>query len=144
MYINYSFVLDVFNQKIPIEQQEVKDKISFNIPNCYEVYQGSLIVFYVSEAKLSSQIKTVSAVAQSSCTLKFSTDMENLLSAADYADLEIHCKDRKILKCHKNLLAARSPVFKTMLESDFNEGKSGIINLDYMELEFVKVNEALL
>ncbi len=69
--------------------------------------------------------------------------MENLLSTADFADLEIHCKNGKVQKCHKNLLAARSPFFKTMLESDFKEGNTGIIKLDYMELEFVKVNKAL-
>ncbi len=123
-------------------QQELKDEICFNYNRLHFFPHG--IVFCVSEANMCSQIKSVSAVVKSSCKSRYLTDMENMLSDIKYTDLEIHCKDGKVQKCHKILLAARSPVFKTMLESDFKEGNTGIIKLEYMELEYVKVNKALL
>ena len=96
------------------------------------------IKLFVSSASIRKKKQIF--VAEKTCTATFLSNMERLLSNGDNADVEIHCKDEKILKCHRLLLAARSPVFKTMLESDFEEGNTGVIKLDYMELDIVKVN----
>ena len=58
---------------IDIVKQELKDEISFNFLRLHR--DG--IVFHVSEAYLCSQIKTPSAVGNSSCSSRFFTDMEN-------------------------------------------------------------------
>jgi speckle-type POZ protein len=43
------------------------------------------------------------------------------------ADFELECNDGKTLKCHKFILAARSPVFRTMLSVDMKESREGFV-----------------
>ena len=102
-----------------------------------------MIKLSVSGAKQVKTSNPVASVEKKTCTKTFLFNMEKLLTTGDYADVEIHCKDGKVVKCHKNLLAARSPVLKTMLDSDFKEGNTGEIKLDYMEMDIVKVNNSL-
>jgi speckle-type POZ protein len=45
------------------------------------------------------------------------------------ADFELECNDGKTLKCHKFILAARSPVFRTMLSIDMKEAKEGFVDV---------------
>lgn len=41
----------------------------------------------------------------------------------DFKDCELHTSDGIVLKCHKPILAARSPVFEAMFASGMNEVK---------------------
>ena len=54
---------------------------------------------------------------------KLSDDFGRLLTDKEFSDIEIHCDD-KVLPCHRNFLAARSPVFKAMLQADMKEKQS--------------------
>ena len=77
-------------------------------------------------------------------TPDLSTDLEKLLTESKYSDVEIICSDGEILKCHKALLCARSPVLEAMFSNDFKEVSSGQIKLDYFDTEVVKVIVSLL
>ncbi|ODN00365.1 Speckle-type POZ protein, partial [Orchesella cincta] len=44
-------------------------------------------------------------------------------------DVTIKCRRGTEFSAHKDILAARSPVFKAMLSSEFKEGKTGTINI---------------
>ena len=72
-------------------------------------------------------------------TSNITTDLEKLLTESKYSDVEIICSDGEILKCHRNILSARSPVLEAMFSSDFKEVSSGQIKLDYFDTEVVKV-----
>ena len=114
------------------EDHEVKDKLIIHSSKIDDIMAVILVVASTSVTKTPAAVKK-------SCTAIFLSNLEKLLTTGEYADVEIHCKDGEVVKCHKNLLAARSPVFKTMLDSDFKEKDSGTIKLDYMEIGIVKV-----
>ena len=54
---------------------------------------------------------------------KLSDDFGQLLTDKEFSDIEIHCGD-KVLPCNQIFLAARSPVFKAMLQADMKEKQS--------------------
>jgi len=60
-------------------------------------------------------------------------DFESLLMSNEHSDVIVTC-DNKEFKCHKNILTCRSPVFKTMLESNMKEKESGRIEIKDMKL----------
>jgi len=60
-------------------------------------------------------------------------DFESLLISNEHSDVIVTC-DNKEFKCHKNILTCRSPVFKTMLESNMKEKESGRIEIKDMKL----------
>ena len=72
-------------------------------------------------------------------TSNITTDLEKLLTEGKYSDVEIICVNGEILKCHRNILSARSPVLEAMFSNDFKEVSSGQIKLDYFDTEVVKV-----
>ena len=61
-------------------------------------------------------------------------DFQTLFLSKDHADVIIRCGD-KVFDCHKNILASRSQVFKTMLEADMKEKMSGEIEIKNMDHE---------
>jgi len=61
-------------------------------------------------------------------------DMESLLRSQTYTDVLVTCGNKKF-QCHKNILTCRSPVFKTMLESNMKEKEAGSIEIKDMKLE---------
>ena len=77
-------------------------------------------------------------------TSNITTDLEKLLTEGKYSDVEIICVNGEILKCHRNILSARSPVLEAMFSNDFKEVSSGQIKLDYFDTEVVKVILSLL
>ncbi len=118
-----------------IEEIEVRDSvwITHGLP--------SAVKFLSVKFSFSSTVvypQTTVKKKKSSTTL--STDLLNLLTSGDYADVEIWCKDDKVIKCHKYILSSRSDVFKKMLDSNFKEGNTGTIKLDYMEFHIVQVH----
>ena len=132
-------IIKTYLVKADIDNHEVNDKFSFTVDSrritVTEIFKVELCVY---SAIVINEAKTP-AVVKKSCTATFLSNLEKLLNTGEYADVEIHCKDGEVVKCHKILLAARSPVFKTMLDSDFKEKDSGTIKLDYMEIGIVKV-----
>jgi len=63
-------------------------------------------------------------------------DFSQLFESENYSDVTVTCADKEF-RCHKNILASRSPVFKTMLESDMKEKKTGRIEIKNMSSEVV-------
>ena len=62
--------------------------------------------------------------------LDFKLNFEFLLENKNFSDITIQCGSRgKTFHAHKNILAARSEVFKAMLESGMEEVQSGVINV---------------
>merc|ERR1719342_1871137 len=55
-------------------------------------------------------------------------DFETLFLSKDHSDLKIRCGG-KVYDCHRNILASRSQVFKTMLESNMKEKLTGEIEI---------------
>ena len=51
---------------------------------------------------------------------QLSQHLNLLFTSNEYADITIECGDKKF-KCHKIILASRSPVFKTMFDADMKE-----------------------
>ena len=62
---------------------------------------------------------------------ELSRDILTLLSDVKFTDIEITCGE-KTFSCHKNILSARSPVFKAMFQADMKETTSGKVEIkDY-------------
>jgi speckle-type POZ protein len=58
-----------------------------------------------------------------------SEDIEEMYQDETFADFSLTCSDGEVLKCHKFMLAARSPVFRTMLSIDMKEAKEGFVEV---------------
>jgi len=68
---------------------------------------------------------------------QLSQDFETHFLSKEHSDVIIKCGD-KLYDCHKFILTSRSPVFKSMIESDMKEKISGeveIKNMDHDVLE---------
>ena len=129
---------DCLVMKNDIEEIEVRDRvwITIGLPSAVK-----FLGFRVSFS--STHVYPQTTVEKKTSPTTLSTDLLNLLTSGDYTDLEIFCKDDKVIKCHKNILSSRSDVFKKMLDSDFKEGNTGTIKLDYMEFHIVQVQICL-
>jgi len=127
----YSTGTNTKQNRVGLEKLEITDRIC--IPVCFppadKIYQ---VCLEVSSAHLCPEKKT------STATLSTDFAKVKLLSCGEYSDIKILCKDDKVVKCHKIILASRSDVFKKMLDNDFKEGNSGIIKLDYMDLHIIQ------
>jgi len=71
---------------------------------------------------------------QNDSNLQLSRDLGLLYETKEYADVSITCRGKKF-ECHKNILASRSPVFKTMLDSDMKERHTGNVVIKDMDPE---------
>merc|ERR1719300_1040819 len=65
---------------------------------------------------------------------KLSQDFESIINSQEYSDIAVTCGNKEF-KCHKIILTCRSPVFKTMLESNMKEKETGSIEIKDMKLE---------
>ena len=81
----------------------------------------------VLEITVYGEGKTVSGskVSETSNTLqqrqeKLRDDFGKFLDTKEFSDIKIHC-DEKVFPCHHFVLAARSPVFKAMLQAEMKE-----------------------
>jgi len=68
---------------------------------------------------------------------QLSQDLELLFTSNEYADITIVCGD-KTFKCHKIILASRSPVFKTMFDADMKEKEAGSVEIKNMTPEVLE------
>lgn len=56
-------------------------------------------------------------------------DLLKMLDELLFTDFELKCSDAVTLKCHKNILAARSPIFYAMISADLREAQQGFVNI---------------
>jgi len=68
---------------------------------------------------------------------KLSQDLNDLYITKEYADTSITCGD-KSFRCHKIILASRSPVFKAMLNSEMQEKETGSVAIKNMTPEVLE------
>ena len=68
---------------------------------------------------------------------QLSQDFGLLFTSNEYADVTIVCGD-KTFKCHKLILASRSPVFKTMFDADMKEKEAGSVEIKNMTPEVLE------
>ena len=66
-----------------------------------------------------------------------SKDFSELLESGLNHDAEIKCGEHTV-KIHKNILCARSEVFRAMLESDMLEGLSGVIEIHDTDITYLQ------
>jgi len=66
-----------------------------------------------------------------------SADMHSILSDSSSSDLTLVCPDGEV-QVHRCIMAGRSPVFKSLLESDMMEMKSGRVRIQDFEIKVVR------
>jgi len=59
--------------------------------------------------------------------------MKTLLLDANLSDVVLKCQEEEI-RCHKNILGARSPVFYRMFDVNMEEKKSGVVEIEDIDL----------
>lgn len=69
---------------------------------------------------------------------EISSDYKKMFGDESFVDFELHMSDQKVLKTHKVVLAARSPVFYAMLKNDMQEAKEGSVNVPDFDSELMK------
>merc|ERR1712059_127017 len=70
-----------------------------------------------------------------------SVDIGSIFETQKLTDCTLSCGGREF-KCHKNILAGRSPVFDAMFTSDFKENKES--KVDIMDLDGATVHDMIL
>jgi len=68
---------------------------------------------------------------------QLANDIASLFLSKDHSDVIIRCGD-KVYDCHKTILTSRSPVMKTMLESNMKEKITGDIEIKNMDHEVLE------
>ena len=64
-------------------------------------------------------------------------DFSDFLTSGTFSDVQIKCENQKF-NCHRLLLAAKSPVFKAMLQNNMAEARSGLIEVNDMKPSVLK------
>ena len=70
--------------------------------------------------------------------LKSTLDFDSLLTSNFLSDITIQCGS-ELFAAHKAILAGRSDVFKTMLASDMEEVKSGVIHVTDVTIRALEI-----
>lgn len=72
-----------------------------------------------------SKAEDISLIQDTPLIQPFGLDVEKMFEDKLFVDFEFKCSDGEVLKTHKFVLAARSPVFHAMLSNDMKEAKEG-------------------
>ena len=64
-------------------------------------------------------------------------NMKTLLQDSTHSDVVLNCQQEDV-SCHKNILAARSPVFYRMFDVDMEEKKSGVVEINDIDPAVLK------
>ena len=67
---------------------------------------------------------------------QLSQDWMNVFSSKEFSDVQIHCGDQ-VFDCHQVVLAARSPVFRAMFQSNMLEKNTRRIEVPDLRPEVV-------
>jgi len=102
---------------------------------------GTLILVFdiqimdkITKPVLASVHGNVSATSVEYHHKQLSQDLELSYAMKEFADITITCEGRNF-KCHKLILASRSPFFKTMFETDMKEKNTGKYEIKFMNVE---------
>jgi hypothetical protein len=68
---------------------------------------------------------------------RFGTVMLDMLSSGKQSDPIVKCEDQE-LTCHKNILAARLPVFAAMVQHDMGEQRKNKVTITALSNQMVK------
>jgi len=82
-----------------------------------------------------SSTSHIDADQVSKCQLN--DDLDNLFKSGDFSDVSLCVGEHKIA-AHKNILAARSVVFRAMFENECLEAKSGTVHIKDMDFETIE------
>ena len=84
-------------------------------------------VFGHEKTMLGSKFPEDKVSQRDNCRRQVCEDLGSMLHDEDFCDFEIKCGD-KSFKCHRNVLSARSPVFKAIIKSEMRENNQLVIN----------------
>eukprot|EP00092_Neocalanus_flemingeri_P022474 GFUD01024374.1.p1 GENE.GFUD01024374.1~~GFUD01024374.1.p1 ORF type:complete len:354 (+),score=91.08 GFUD01024374.1:57-1118(+) len=71
------------------------------------------------------------------CLASLSSDFLSLLEDSTYGDLTIQCPGGEV-SVHRGIMAARSPVFSTMLQNNMVEKTTGVMKIEDFDVDVVK------
>jgi len=135
-----------------LSQWEAKNGDSFGLPKALQrkdlpryLHDDDLTLFFeitvLGKTKKSIEFlnheERCMALADNYHQKQLANDYEMLFLSKDSSDVIIRCGD-KVFNCHKIVLASRSPVFKTMLESNMREKITGDVEIKNMDHEVLE------
>jgi len=91
----------------------------------------------VVENSDSTESKEGTDSAKNAIAARLGTDMLDMLSSGQLSDLVVKCEDHEFT-CHKNILAARSPVFAAMFQHDMAEQRKNEVTITDLSHQVVK------
>jgi len=133
--LKVDFKLTVGHVVANFVNQEVKSKNGLGWPKlltpeiCKQVLVDKRLILKI-EMKLLSEEKTVICGGKShqSSLMPVTTVDSTIFAMMSFSDFKVICNG-KVFPCHKAFLAARSSVFKNMLEADMKEAKDGLVEI---------------
>jgi len=118
--------------------------INKNILDDEKLEIQAVITFKGKVKNISHQVVETEEITE---TAKVGVDLFKAFENQEFCDFEIFCEDKSI-KCHKVVLASRSPVFRAMLLNDMEESstqkvepKNFDFNTMYLVLKFIYKGE---
>jgi len=89
---------------------------------------------YVESFKQKNYPNKIEASSKKFHQDQMSQDLGLLFRNNDFADVIITCRNKKF-KCHRNILASRSPFFKAMFSSSVKEEKYGRVSVEMKNMD---------
>ncbi|KAG8175895.1 hypothetical protein JTE90_019316 [Oedothorax gibbosus] len=137
--------LSFLDGKWSIKSQDGKEYYNNNIYNPLQTAwkrKIEIVASYVGKDLQLELESLYSAYTTSGTVPKFSNtlsnDIRNLYQEQLHTDATLNTADGKSFEAHKNILAARSPVFRAMFEKDeMSERRSGVVDIDDVDSETV-------
>eukprot|EP00092_Neocalanus_flemingeri_P022975 GFUD01024907.1.p1 GENE.GFUD01024907.1~~GFUD01024907.1.p1 ORF type:complete len:344 (-),score=84.70 GFUD01024907.1:66-1097(-) len=104
-------------------------------PTDLDLYDENKAFFL--EAEILILKKSPEMIDSVNAPCQFLKDMKSIMKLEDCSDLKIVCSG-KVFKCHKNILSARSTVFKNMLSGETLENLNGEVPIEDSSAEAVE------
>jgi len=105
--------------------------------------KDDLMELYI-QITITGEEKTVTRIASPKSSMKEEDEMESLVSKMvemwrrqDLTDVEVRCGGQ-VFRCHRLILAARSPVLKAQFEASVKEVGEVVVDIDELDVETVK------
>ena len=91
-------------------------------------------IFQIEILDDAEHVNSVDTFYQHSTSIKLSQNLETLLESEKHSDVILLVGGKK-LKAHKNILAARSPVFAAMFEHECKETEESCVDIVDVDLD---------
>eukprot|EP00092_Neocalanus_flemingeri_P022976 GFUD01024908.1.p1 GENE.GFUD01024908.1~~GFUD01024908.1.p1 ORF type:complete len:344 (-),score=73.94 GFUD01024908.1:88-1119(-) len=104
-------------------------------PTDLDLYDENKAFFLEAEIRILKKSPEMIDSVNAPC--QFLKDMKSIMKLEDCSDLKIVCHG-KVFKCHKNILSARSTVFKNMLSGETLENLNGEVPIEDSSTEAVE------